>query len=99
MDADAHIEGRVARCGRSGDRNQKMSDLQIALTDAIHRELGAIVAPALVSGPVSGYLSDRHGARAFASGGLLVSAAAFSLGHGVRAFRHRSDAAGHCRAY
>jgi MFS family permease len=29
------------------------------------------------SGPVSGWLSDRHGARAFASGGLLVSAAAF----------------------
>ncbi len=31
----------------------------------------------IVSGPVSGWLSDRHGARAFASGGLLVSAAAF----------------------
>jgi len=31
----------------------------------------------VVSGPVSGWLSDRHGARAFASGGLLVSAAAF----------------------
>ena len=29
------------------------------------------------SGPVSGWLSDRHGARAFASGGLVVSAAAF----------------------
>jgi len=29
------------------------------------------------SGPVSGWLSDKHGARAFASGGLLVSAAAF----------------------
>ncbi len=29
------------------------------------------------SGPVSGWLSDRHGARAFASGGLLVSALAF----------------------
>jgi MFS family permease len=28
-------------------------------------------------GPLSGKLSDRHGARAFASGGLLVSAAAF----------------------
>ncbi len=31
----------------------------------------------IVSGPLSGWLSDRHGARAFASGGLLVSAAAF----------------------
>ena len=31
----------------------------------------------VVSGPVSGWLSDRHGARAFASGGLLVSAAGF----------------------
>ena len=29
------------------------------------------------SGPVSGWLSDKHGARAFASGGLIVSAAAF----------------------
>jgi MFS family permease len=31
----------------------------------------------VASGPVSGWLSDKHGARAFASGGLLVSAAAF----------------------
>jgi MFS family permease len=31
----------------------------------------------IVSGPLSGFLSDKHGARAFASGGLLVSAAAF----------------------
>jgi MFS family permease len=31
----------------------------------------------VVSGPLSGYLSDKHGARAFASGGLLVSALAF----------------------
>jgi MFS family permease len=31
----------------------------------------------VVSGPLSGWLSDKHGARAFASGGLLVSAAAF----------------------
>ncbi len=30
------------------------------------------------SGPVSGWLSDKHGARAFSSGGLLVSAAAFA---------------------
>jgi MFS family permease len=30
------------------------------------------------SGPVSGWLSDKHGARWFASGGLLVSAAAFA---------------------
>jgi MFS family permease len=32
----------------------------------------------VVSGPVSGWLSDKHGARWFASGGLLVSAAAFA---------------------
>jgi MFS family permease len=32
----------------------------------------------VVSGPLSGYLSDKHGARAFASGGLLVSALAFA---------------------
>jgi MFS family permease len=31
----------------------------------------------VVSGPLSGKLSDKHGARAFASGGLLVSAAGF----------------------
>ncbi len=31
----------------------------------------------VVFGPVSGWLSDRHGARWFASGGLLVSALAF----------------------
>jgi MFS family permease len=29
------------------------------------------------SGPISGWLSDKHGARAFSSGGLLVSALAF----------------------
>ncbi len=32
----------------------------------------------VVSGPLSGWLSDKHGARAFASGGLLVSALAFA---------------------
>nr|WP_279672037.1 MFS transporter [Flexivirga meconopsidis] len=31
----------------------------------------------LIAGPVSGYLSDRFGARAFASGGLLLNAATF----------------------
>src|SRR5436305_3286391 len=31
----------------------------------------------VVSGPVSGWLSDKHGARAFACGGLLLSALAF----------------------
>ena len=31
----------------------------------------------VVSGPVSGWLSDKHGARWFASGGLLLSALAF----------------------
>jgi MFS family permease len=32
----------------------------------------------VVAGPISGWLSDKHGARVFASGGLLVSAAAFA---------------------
>jgi MFS family permease len=31
----------------------------------------------LLAGPVSGYLSDRYGARLFASGGILVTAVAF----------------------
>jgi MFS family permease len=31
----------------------------------------------VVAGPISGWLSDKHGARVFASGGLLLSAAAF----------------------
>ncbi len=31
----------------------------------------------IVSGPLSGWLSDKHGARIFASGGLLLSAASF----------------------
>jgi MFS family permease len=31
----------------------------------------------LIAGPLSGYLSDKYGARLFASGGLLLSAAAF----------------------
>jgi MFS family permease len=33
----------------------------------------------LIAGPVSGYLSDRFGARPFATGGMLASAAAFGL--------------------
>jgi MFS family permease len=33
----------------------------------------------LIAGPLSGYLSDRHGARGFATGGMLASAAAFVL--------------------
>jgi MFS family permease len=33
----------------------------------------------LLAGPTSGYLSDRYGARAFASGGMLVSALSFAL--------------------
>jgi MFS family permease len=32
----------------------------------------------LVAGPVSGHLSDRYGARAFSSGGLILSALAFA---------------------
>jgi MFS family permease len=33
----------------------------------------------LIAGPVSGYLSDRFGARPFATGGMLVAAASFGL--------------------
>jgi MFS family permease len=33
----------------------------------------------LVAGPVSGYLSDRFGARPFATGGMLIAAASFVL--------------------
>jgi MFS family permease len=33
----------------------------------------------LVAGPLSGWLSDRYGARPFATGGMLVSAGAFAL--------------------
>ena len=33
----------------------------------------------LVAGPVSGWLSDRYGARPFATGGMLVAAASFGL--------------------
>jgi MFS family permease len=32
----------------------------------------------LIAGPISGYLSDRYGARPFATGGMLVTAAAFT---------------------
>ena len=33
----------------------------------------------LTAGPISGFLSDRYGARGFATGGMLVSALAFGL--------------------
>jgi len=33
----------------------------------------------LVAGPLSGYLSDRHGARPFATGGMVLAAASFVL--------------------
>lgn len=33
----------------------------------------------LIAGPLSGYLSDRYGARPFATGGMLVAAASFGL--------------------
>jgi MFS family permease len=33
----------------------------------------------LIAGPVSGYLSDRFGARPFSTGGMLVAAASFGL--------------------
>src|SRR5207248_6664880 len=33
----------------------------------------------LVAGPVSGWLSDRFGARPFATGGMVVAAASFAM--------------------
>ncbi len=33
----------------------------------------------LIAGPVSGYLSDKYGARLFATGGMLINAATFGL--------------------
>ena len=38
-----------------------------------------ITAGFLVAGPVSGWLSDRYGARPFATGGMLIAAATFAL--------------------
>jgi MFS family permease len=38
-----------------------------------------LIAGFLVAGPVSGYLSDRYGARPFATGGMLLAALSFGL--------------------
>jgi len=38
-----------------------------------------LIAGFLVAGPASGWLSDRFGARAFATGGMLIAAASFGL--------------------
>jgi len=38
-----------------------------------------LTAGMLIAGPVSGYLSDRYGARPFASGGMLGAAVSFAL--------------------
>ena len=38
-----------------------------------------LIAGFLVAGPVSGYLSDRYGARPFATGGMLLAALSFLL--------------------
>jgi MFS family permease len=38
-----------------------------------------LIAGFLVAGPVSGRLSDRYGARPFATGGMLLAAASFAL--------------------
>jgi MFS family permease len=38
-----------------------------------------LIAGFLVAGPVSGWLSDRYGARPFATGGMIVAAASFAL--------------------
>jgi len=37
------------------------------------------IAGILLAGPISGHLSDRYGARPFATGGMLVAAATFAL--------------------
>jgi hypothetical protein len=37
----------------------------------------ALIAGFLVAGPVSGYLSDRYGARPFATGGMILAALSF----------------------
>src|SRR5205814_7850566 len=39
----------------------------------------------LIAGPVSGWLSDRYGARPFATGGMLVAAVTFALLMGLPA--------------
>src|SRR6202008_3770923 len=33
----------------------------------------------LIAGPISGYLSDKYGARPFATGGMLLAAISFAL--------------------
>jgi MFS family permease len=38
-----------------------------------------LIAGFLIAGPVSGYLSDRYGARPFATGGMVMAAASFLL--------------------
>jgi MFS family permease len=38
-----------------------------------------LIAGFLIAGPASGWLSDRYGARPFATGGMLVAAASFAL--------------------
>src|SRR6185295_3138016 len=38
-----------------------------------------LIAGFLIAGPVSGWLSDRYGARPFATGGMLLAALSFGL--------------------
>jgi MFS family permease len=38
-----------------------------------------LIAGLLIAGPASGYLSDRFGARPFATGGMLIAALSFAL--------------------
>ena len=38
-----------------------------------------LIAGFLIAGPVSGYLSDRYGARPFATGGMVAAAVSFLL--------------------
>src|SRR5206468_6111570 len=38
-----------------------------------------LIAGFLVAGPISGYFSDRYGARPFATGGMVAAAASFVL--------------------
>lgn len=47
--------GLLVLCGRLQDRRAARVARQVEVTDAIHRELGAVVAPSLTRGPRGGY--------------------------------------------
>ena len=51
------------------------------------RGVDEVVAGLLVAAPTSGYLSDRFGARPFATGGMLIAALSFGLLIAILLFR------------